>query len=169
MTSYFIPSTDGLLIYLTFKSVSELGILLRWKEWAHVSCQRKLQVHVKSLLLPASHSSKHKPQYAEVSHCFIWRAYLYLSPSWLVSAFDYYWKSLKILGTNHESFTALNFSKSRLREGAHVVIQCDVPFTCFPCKVIRAWCFFTQTRRRLWGEGLSLVLGFSFLLHLYGT
>lgn len=108
MTSYFIPSTDGLLIHLTFKSVLERGILLRWKEWAHVSCQRKLRVHVKSLLLPASRSSKHEPQHAEVS-------YLCLSPSWLVSAFDYYWTSLMILGANRESFTALNFSKSRFR------------------------------------------------------
>lgn len=127
----------------------------------HVSCHRKSQAHVNSLLLPASHSLKHKPQSAEVSHCFILQPCPHLSRSWVVSAFSYYWKSCKILGTTQGNFTAPDSSKSRLRQGAHEAIQLNVSH-CFPCRVVRVSCLFILVKRRFRGGRLSLVFGFIF-------
>lgn len=69
--------------------------------------------------------------------------------------------SLKILGTNHETFTALNSSKSRFRQGACVVIQLNVPSFCF----LIGWSKFGVCSSQWGGFGgqmLSLVLGFVF-------
>lgn len=135
MISYVISFTDGFFIHLTFKSVLVLGILLRLKEWAHVSCQRKSQAHVNSLLLPSPRTLKHNHN---VLKFHIVTSYKHAYMCHLPGLFQHLniTGNLKIPGTNHESITAQNSSRSGCRQGAYAVIQVNISSSCFPYRMI---------------------------------